>query len=715
MDLAFLVGTEVVNRHSKETARIVSVDDRGRLFTENAAGERKTFLFRAGNTYVTEHLQFAEGDVLRKLEDMIAEDRDAQKELKEKKEQEGASARAAFVFPVTGPHSGINDSRESTIVKDGVLKKIGREQRKLVVPQGVWKIGVGAGCWNSSLEEVCLPFTVSVITRYAFSHCTNLKTINFPEGLREIGKKAFGGCTSLEDVQLPKNVKLDRMVFADCTSLRCLILPEEYRIPHGVNGGDYAVIATGVTPDDVHFPKTSLRLAIGFLLAADMGIEYREDLCRLYRDILKRHTAGLAGYAVRYPEVLRYVLTQKPDVACWYPRAAKDPEVLRLMTANRMIPEEHIEKVIAMAERERCIDAVEEIIKYYDGNFGKKDHDTRFAALREVIRQQKTAGKEERRPEGPDFSFLVGEEAVSFKTQRKYEIRQIDGDVLSLVSADGTETTFKLWDINDQFVTKRLQFSREETQKKMERLADFMTSGGELRKYFGNQEHVTVPDGVTSIGDRAFSGKTEIKTICLPRGIREIGNEAFLGCTSLQSIDLPEGIMAIGDRAFAQCPALDSIRLPECLMVTDGLTETDAPVIALHLSLTDKDPDLRIRMIRGFIKASEDGTLLPEETRNRYLDYIRRQRRRLYPAAVRYPEILHLMLAQKVVLREHLPELLDLAETSGRKDLVAEILSYQVKNCAPVDPVKEFEKEFRKAQKIAENMAGRNGSPGQPS
>ena len=78
--------------------------------------------------------------------------------------------------------------------------------------------------------------------------------------------------------------------------------------------------------------------------------------------------------------------------------------------------------------------------------------------------------------------------------------------------------------------------------------------------------HAVVPDGVTSIGSRAFSQCISLVSITLPNSLTKIGAQAFLGCTSLLSISLPEGITEIGEWAFKGCSSLATASLPDSLM-----------------------------------------------------------------------------------------------------------------------------------------------------
>jgi len=49
---------------------------------------------------------------------------------------------------------------------------------------------------------------------------------------------------------------------------------------------------------------------------------------------------------------------------------------------------------------------------------------------------------------------------------------------------------------------------------------------------------VTIPNGVTSIGDRAFRGCENLNSITIPASVTSIGKDAFYGCTSLTAKDI---------------------------------------------------------------------------------------------------------------------------------------------------------------------------------
>ncbi len=75
----------------------------------------------------------------------------------------------------------------------------------------------------------------------------------------------------------------------------------------------------------------------------------------------------------------------------------------------------------------------------------------------------------------------------------------------------------------------------------------------------GKQGPFAVPQGVTSIGDSAFSDCTNLTGVTLPAGLTDIGVGSFSGCNSLSSIAIPAGLTRIGSGAFSRCTSLTSI------------------------------------------------------------------------------------------------------------------------------------------------------------
>ena len=74
---------------------------------------------------------------------------------------------------------------------------------------------------------------------------------------------------------------------------------------------------------------------------------------------------------------------------------------------------------------------------------------------------------------------------------------------------------------------------------------------------------VTIPNSVTSIGERPFGGCTALVSVSMSNSVTSIGNFAFDGCTALTSIALPNSVKSLGRNVFMGCTALTSITIPE--------------------------------------------------------------------------------------------------------------------------------------------------------
>lgn len=70
---------------------------------------------------------------------------------------------------------------------------------------------------------------------------------------------------------------------------------------------------------------------------------------------------------------------------------------------------------------------------------------------------------------------------------------------------------------------------------------------------------VTIPQGVTSIGKKAFYDCKNLTTLVLGEDIKTIGNYAFECCTSLTGVTIPQSVTSIGYSAFEGCTTLNPL------------------------------------------------------------------------------------------------------------------------------------------------------------
>lgn len=67
---------------------------------------------------------------------------------------------------------------------------------------------------------------------------------------------------------------------------------------------------------------------------------------------------------------------------------------------------------------------------------------------------------------------------------------------------------------------------------------------------------------VTSIGNYAFSDRSDLTSVEIPNSVTSIGEWAFYRCSSLTSVEIPSSVTSIGDYAFCGCSSLTAIQIP---------------------------------------------------------------------------------------------------------------------------------------------------------
>ncbi|MBP5466669.1 MAG: leucine-rich repeat protein [Clostridia bacterium] len=66
---------------------------------------------------------------------------------------------------------------------------------------------------------------------------------------------------------------------------------------------------------------------------------------------------------------------------------------------------------------------------------------------------------------------------------------------------------------------------------------------------YGSYRKIVIPEGVTKIGDKAFSGCNKVQELILPDTLTDIGEHAFSGL-KITELDIPDSVVSIGDYAF---------------------------------------------------------------------------------------------------------------------------------------------------------------------
>lgn len=96
-------------------------------------------------------------------------------------------------------------------------------------------------------------------------------------------------------------------------------------------------------------------------------------------------------------------------------------------------------------------------------------------------------------------------------------------------------------------------------------LPDTLTSIGNYAFTSSNITSLSIPESVTSIGSNAFSFCDFLTEIDLPDSITSLGSNTFEYCDALTSVTLPDNLTALGEETFYKCTALEHVTLPSAL------------------------------------------------------------------------------------------------------------------------------------------------------
>jgi len=102
----------------------------------------------------------------------------------------------------------------------------------------------------------------------------------------------------------------------------------------------------------------------------------------------------------------------------------------------------------------------------------------------------------------------------------------------------------------------------------------FAIENGILNKYLGNEDVVTIPKEVTTIGSNAFEKNGTLQMLILNEGLEVIKPYAFFKCENLESVRFPSTLKKIGMLSFGSCTSLGTVSLPEGLEVIGDMAFT---------------------------------------------------------------------------------------------------------------------------------------------
>ena len=103
---------------------------------------------------------------------------------------------------------------------------------------------------------------------------------------------------------------------------------------------------------------------------------------------------------------------------------------------------------------------------------------------------------------------------------------------------------------------------------------------------------ITIPDGISSLGESCFSAQYHLTKVILPDSITTIGASCFSSCEALTKIKIPP-VSAIPQSCFYACTALQSIEIPDTATIVD-YGAFDKCIALQSVSIPDSVTELKV-------------------------------------------------------------------------------------------------------------------------
>ena len=414
---------------------------------------------------------------------------------------------------VTGPIT-IAEGSEFTLV-DGVLYRYGKYilaqptglvPEKLTIPSGTVQISDSSFMQNTIVKSVVMSDTVEGIYGMAFAYAGRLEEVISLDGLTYIGSAAFFGCTNLKKVVLPTTLTtIANMAFYDTH--------EDLVICYMGSEDQWNNIAIGdAIPDtaEIVFNYEYIPPAEGSLSSS---IEWA-----LVDGVL---TISGTGAMPDYDDRAE---------APWY--SFKDS--IRSVVIGEGIT--HVGKRAFFGYKTTSLSLPEGL-----ESIGK-DAFASYAGTELVL---------------PSTLTTIGTDA--FATANEITTLHIHANLTS--------------DVGDAFgsCASITEFTVDEnhTLYSVKDGVLYSKDGKTLELYpIGKDNEFTVPEGVTTIGNKAFWG-AHVYSISLPSTLTTLEKQAFYVCQSLESIIIPEGVTVIPEMCFAYNNVMEEITLPSTLTTVE--------------------------------------------------------------------------------------------------------------------------------------------------
>ena len=468
---------------------------------------------------------------------------------------------ADFAYGKAPWYQDIYDSGIRCLIIGSGIKTIGSyafadctDLAEIIVPDGVISIGNGAFLQNSGAKRVVLPPSTVYIGHGALRDCSALTSVSLPDSMsNRLFLDMFEGCTNLKSVDIPDGITdIYEGDLASCPNWTDIYYDNWGRVWNRVvsNVRDSIPDRMNVHFKDNIYDSGSCGENVTWTLTADGTLtisgtgamtDYTYDSrspwysCRTY---IKR-------------VVMQQGVTSIGDLAFW------DCSGLTSVTIPDGVTS------IGGDAFSGCAALTSVTIPGSVTNVGQDAFDN-CSSLTDIYYGGYGTDWQKLNVSIPTSATVHFKDNIYGKGDCGINVTwELTGDGTLIISGTGRISNYS-YDNNAPWYSCRAYIKRVVIQQGVRAIGD------QAFYYCENLTSVTIPDSVTSIGGSAFSGCSGLTSVTIPDGVTSIGDYAFSDCSGLTSVTIPSSVTSIGDGAFSGCTSLASVAIPSSVTEIGG-------------------------------------------------------------------------------------------------------------------------------------------------